>query len=45
MYSAYQLENQHIIEINGSWRVQNIHAYATEEETMLNFHTTGIPKK
>ena len=29
MYSAYQLENKHIIEVKWNMRVQNIQTYAT----------------
>ena len=39
------LENQTYLEWNESWRVQNIHTYVIEEETMSKYHATGIPPK
>ena len=39
------LENQTYLEWNGSWKVQNIHTYVTEEETISKYNATGIPPK
>ena len=45
MYSAYQLENHHIIDMKWFMSLQSINTNETREETMINIHTIGIPKK
>ena len=39
------LRIKHIIEVELTWKEQNIHTYATEEETMSKYSTTRIPPK
>ena len=39
------LEYQTYLKWNGSWKVQNIHTYITEEETISKYHAIGISLK
>lgn len=45
MNSVYQLERDHIVDMKWNMDQQYIHTNETEEKTMLDNHTTCIPKK
>ena len=44
MIYVYQLERDHTIDMKWNMKQQHIHTNETEGKTMLDNHTTGIPR-
>lgn len=45
MYSTCQLERDHTIDMKWDMERQYIHTNETNQKTMLDNHTTSIPRK